>query len=116
MMNRNTARTISAMTAGSTSASSFRDERRGAPDLDDLHPLAGLDHLIVIVGARGPDLAADPHAAETLVVGDPLDDHRAAAHERRRAGPQQRWLPAVRAGEAAARGEGGGGDTHGDGP
>src|SRR3954462_10303664 len=103
--NRNTARTISAMTAGSTTASSFRDERRSAPDLDDLHLLAGLDHLIVIVGAGGPHLAAYPHAAETLVVGDPLHDHRTAADERRRAGAQQRRLAAVRAGERAQRGE-----------
>src|SRR4051812_41697772 len=100
-MNRNTASTISAMTPGSTTASSFRDERRGAPDLDDLDLLAGLDYVVVVVRPRGPPLAADPHAADALVVGDPLDDDRVATHQRRRAGAEQRWLATVRARERA---------------
>src|SRR5215213_10720808 len=87
-MNRNTAITISAMTPASTRASSFRDERRGAPDLDDLDPLAGVDDLVVVVGPRGPDLTIDPHAADALVVGDALDDHPGLADERGRAGAQ----------------------------
>src|SRR3954463_16608051 len=99
MMNRKTNRTTSAMTPASTSASSFRHERRGAPDLDHLDLLAGLDALVVIVRARGPHLAADPHAAATPGVGDPLHHDRVAAHQRRRAGAQQRRLATVRAGE-----------------
>src|SRR5215213_10785035 len=109
-MNRNTARTISAMTPASITASSFRDERRGAPDLDDLDPLAGLDHLVVVVRARGPHLAVDPHATDPLVVGDPLDDHAALADQRGRTGAQQRRPAPVRARERPHRPE----QDHGD--
>src|SRR3954470_10465479 len=87
-MNRNTARTISAMTPGSTRASSFRDERRGALDLDDLDPPADLDDVVVVVGPRGPDLAVDAHAADPLVVGDALEDHGLLADERGGTGTQ----------------------------
>ena len=38
---------------------SWHDERRRAPDLDHLDLLPGVDHLALVVGARGPDLAAD---------------------------------------------------------
>src|SRR5215203_5495974 len=105
MMNRNTARTISAITPGSMTSSSFRDERRGALDLDHLDPLAGLDDLVVVVGPRGPHLAADPHAADALVVRDPLDDHPGGPDERRGAGAQPWWLAPVRPSQRPQRGE-----------
>src|SRR3954453_18263755 len=104
-MNRNTARTISAIRPAVIAVSSFRDERRGAPDLDDLDPLAGLDDVVVVVRPRGPYLAVDPHAADALAVGDPLQHHAGAAHERRRAGAQLRRLAPVRARERPERGE-----------
>ncbi len=78
------------------SATSVHHEGGGAPDLDDLDALAGLDHLVLVVAARGPHLAAlDPHAADALVVGDPLEHHRAAPDERRRAGADRGRQAAV---------------------
>src|SRR3954454_2252380 len=104
-MNRNTARTISAIRPAVIAVSSFRDERRGAPDLDDLDPLAGLDDVVVVVRAGGPHLAVDAHAADTLVVGDALHHHPGPPHQRRRAGAQPRRLAAVRAGQRPQAGE-----------
>src|SRR3954470_1855208 len=39
--------------------SSFRDERRGAVDLQDFDAVARLDDLVLVIGAGAPDLAAD---------------------------------------------------------
>src|SRR3954469_10106705 len=49
--------TIRAMTPPDTGHSLFGHERRGAPDLDHLHALAGLEDLVVLVCARGPMLS-----------------------------------------------------------
>src|SRR5215207_1415751 len=97
-MNRNTARTISAMTPASMACLPLllADERRGAPDLHHLHTLAGLDDLVCVVGAGGPALALELHAAGALVVVDALGHHRAAAHQRGGARSQLRRLAAVR--------------------
>src|SRR5918995_7195756 len=92
-MNRNTASTIRAINPASISASSLRDERRGAPDLEHLHAGSRLEHLVLIVRSRRPDLAFEPHA--TLVAPHTLDDGGRVAHERRRAGAQRRRLAAV---------------------
>src|SRR3954467_1325953 len=71
-------------------ASSVVDERRGAPDLHHVHARPRLEHLVLIVGARGPHLAVDPHLPDGVVVDDPLGDDRRAADERRGTGPQLR--------------------------
>src|SRR5690349_17540924 len=104
-MNTNTARTISAISPAVIDDSSFRDERRGAPDLDDLDLLADLDHVVVVIRARGPYLAVDPHTPDCLVVGDALDDHAGLPDERRGAGAQARRLHAMRAGDRPQRQE-----------
>ena len=79
-----------------------RDERRGAPDLDHVDALAGLDDVVLVVGARGPDLALDADAADALVVGDALDDHRRAPDQRRGAGAQRAAAGAGASARAAA--------------
>src|SRR5919108_566793 len=104
-MNKNTAMTMSAINPASIGYSSLRDERRGAPDLDHMHALAHVDGLVLVVGARRPHLAVDPHAADALVVGDPLDHHAGPPHQRGRAGAQPRRLPAVRASDRPQRGQ-----------
>src|SRR5881392_1179416 len=71
-------------------ASSVVDERRGAPDLHHVHARPRLEHLVLIVGARGPDLAVDADLAGGLVVDNPLGDDPRAADERGRARPQLR--------------------------
>src|SRR3954451_2828469 len=57
---------------------SRRDQRGRAADRDDLDAGAGDDDLVLVVGARGPDLAVDAHRADALVVGDALQDDRRA--------------------------------------
>src|SRR3954469_21224174 len=66
----------------------FAHERGRAPDLDDLHALAGLDDVVLVIGARGPHLAIDLDDADALVVGDPLETHPGAPDQRRRPGPE----------------------------
>src|SRR4029079_5445757 len=81
------ATTIRAMApAVMTACLSFGHERRCAPDLDHLHPGAGLERLVVVVRPRGPPLTVESHAPDALAVGDPLEHHRLLAHERRGAG------------------------------
>src|SRR5215204_6837720 len=63
---------------------SVGDERRGAVDLHDLNSGAGLERVIVVVGARGPDFPAYLHAATVGV--NALDHGGRPADERRRAG------------------------------
>ena len=65
-----TATTIKATTWNS---SLWHDERRGAPDLNDLDLLAGGDHLLLVIGASIPHLTADPHRADALTIRDPLE-------------------------------------------
>src|SRR5512133_893210 len=88
-------------------ASSVVDERRGAPDLHHVHARPGLEHLVLIVGARAPHLAVEAHLAERLVVDDPLGDDRRAADERGGPGPQLRGHVDVPAGARAHDGEAG---------
>src|SRR3954468_3017942 len=81
-MNTNRARTIKTIRPAVMRSLSFAHERGRAPDLEDVHARPRLDDLVVIVGARGPDLAAQLHAADALGVGDALDDRRRLTHER----------------------------------
>src|SRR4051812_13435593 len=117
-MNRNTARTMSAMTPASMPASFLllADERRGALDLDHMHALPRLDDLVLVVGARPPGLALQLHAAAVLVVGDALGDQRGAAHQRGGARAQLRRLAAARDGDRPQRDQQGDGDDEGDDP
>src|SRR3954471_21560827 len=85
-MNTNSARTISAIRTGVIRSPSFAHERGRAPDLEDVHARPRLGDLVVGEGARGPDLAVQAHAADASAVGDPLDDRRGLADQRRRAG------------------------------
>src|SRR3712207_637363 len=85
---------------------SFADERGGAPDLHHVHAPAGLDDRVLVVGARGPDLAVQPHAAGA--VADGLDDGGRAPHERRRVRPQ------LGGGARVATGDGTQGREHDD--
>src|SRR4051794_36272244 len=71
------------------STSSFGDQRGCAVDLQDFDAVARADDLVVVVGARAPDLAADLHAAAVAV--DLLEDCRAAADEGSGAGAHVRW-------------------------
>src|SRR3954452_11149133 len=70
--------------------SSWGGERRGAADLDDLDLGALLEDDVVVVGARGPDLAADAHGPDAFVVGDAVQHDGAGAHEGGGAGPDLR--------------------------
>src|SRR3954454_3407037 len=101
-MNRNTASTISAMTPASM-ALLLGHERRGAPDLDHVHPLALLDHLILVVRPGRPHLALELDAA--LALREALDDRGGAADQRRRPRAQLRRHAAVRARERPQRRE-----------
>src|ERR1700739_3734915 len=73
------------------------DERRCAPDLDDLDALSHVDHLILVVAASSPHLTVDLHAPAALLVGDPLEHERALTHQRRRTRPDRRREPAMAA-------------------
>src|SRR5215218_1045586 len=90
------AMTTSTMSAAIWGVLLLAHERRGAPDLDDLDRRAGFDDAVVVVGACGPHLAIDSHAADALVVRDPLEHDRAAPDQRRRAGAQLRRRSHVR--------------------
>src|SRR5215212_2227639 len=81
-----TATTIRAIRAAIwLQSSSFGDERGGAVDLHDLDARAGLERVVLIVGAGRPHLTADPHLAAVRV--DPLEHHRTAADQCGGAGP-----------------------------
>src|SRR3954449_7490091 len=79
----NTTSTIKTITAAIGGSFLLAHERGRAPDLDDLHALAGLDDLVLVVGPRGPHLAVDLDDADALVVGDPLEHDARAADQRR---------------------------------
>src|ERR671929_1948727 len=97
-MNRNTARTMSAMTPASMVPPSLlrTHERRGAPDLDHMHAAPRLDDVVLVVGARRPVLALQLHGAAAVAVGDALGDRRGAADEGGRARAQLRGQAPVR--------------------
>src|ERR1700691_2191787 len=76
-------------------------QRGGAAYLDDLDALARVDHVVLVIAARGPDLAADAHAADTLAVGDALEHGGVAPDQRGRAGADRRRQTAMAAGERA---------------
>ena len=74
------------------------DERRGSADHDDLHPLADVEDVILVIGAGRPHLAVvEPDRADRLQVRDALHDGALPADERRRARAQLGRLLAVRA-------------------
>src|SRR3954451_5078973 len=77
--------------------SSFGDQRRGALDLHHLDARARLDHVVLIVGAGAPHLAADLHTAAVLV--HLVERDRPSAHERRGAGADPRRRVHVAAGD-----------------
>src|SRR4051812_16171773 len=79
-----TAATISPAIA----APSFRNQRRGALDLHDLHLRALLDDLVLEIGPGRPDLSLEADRAAVAV--DRLDHGGLLADERRGAGPQLR--------------------------
>src|SRR3954454_24067215 len=85
-MKTNRARMIKTIRPAVMRSLSFAHERGRAPDLEDVDARPGLDDLVVVVGARGPDLAVELHAADALGVGDPLDHHRGLPDQLRRAG------------------------------
>src|SRR5262245_21868885 len=80
-MNKNTARTISAISPASIYGLLFGHERCRAPDLEHLHARARLEHLVLVVRACRRDLAVQPHRA--LVLRHPLEHRRVAPDERR---------------------------------
>src|SRR3954451_14777960 len=93
-----TARMTTTMTKNNTASttippaviriSSFRDQRRGAVDLQHVHVVTGIDDLFLVVRARTPHLAADLHAPPGAV--DALQHRRACTHQRRGAGADVR--------------------------
>src|SRR3954470_13843349 len=86
-MKTNRARMIRTIRPAVMRSLSFAHERGRAPDLEHLDAGSRLDDLVVVVGARRPDLAVELHAAHALGVGDALDDHRRLADQRRRTRP-----------------------------
>src|SRR6201999_2170896 len=66
------------------------NERGGAIDLHDVHLGADRDYQRLVVGTRGPLLAADTNPP--AVLGDLLRDDRRAADERRGSRTQRRRL------------------------
>src|SRR3954453_1149639 len=82
------ATTIRPITPAPITTSLVADERRGALDLQDLDTRARLERLLLVVGVRGPHLAAD---LDRAVVGiDAVEHHRPGADECRRAGARVR--------------------------
>src|SRR5437764_641359 len=69
----NTTSTRRTITPAVTGIPLFAHEGGCAPDLDHRHAGARVDHLVVVIGARGPHLSADLHATRALDVGDALD-------------------------------------------
>src|SRR5215207_1461350 len=86
-------------------ASSVADERRGAPDLHYVHARARLDHAVVVVGARGPDLALQAHAAQAGVVVDALEHDRGLTDEGGRPGADLRGYVQMALGDRPHDGE-----------
>src|SRR5919198_4721449 len=84
----NTTSTMTTISAATAAPSLFAHERSRAPDLDHLHAPAGLDDIVLVVGARGPHLAVDLHHADALVVGDALEHDARTPDQRSRPGAQ----------------------------
>jgi hypothetical protein len=92
----------------------YRPRTCCAPDLEDLHGLAGRDPQVLVVGQGGPDLAGGPDPAGRQ-PGDLLGDQAAGADEL--AVAERELGPAVQAldeGGADQREHGDGGDERGD--
>src|SRR4051794_25895385 len=104
-MNTNSARTIRTIKPAVMRSPLLADERRGAPYLENVDPGAGLDDLVVVEGPGGPDLAVELHAADALVVGDPLDDHRGLPDQGRGVHPDLALGALVIARDRAQRGQ-----------
>src|SRR5882757_6511547 len=68
-------------------------------DSQDLNPLAGLDHIVLVVGAGGPDLPADLDLA--AVAAHRLEHERRCADQRGGSGPRARALHEVTLGDRA---------------
>src|SRR3954453_15679087 len=105
MMKTNTARMIKTIRPAVMRSLSFAYERGGAPDLEDVHARPRLDDLVLVVGARRPDLAPQLDAPDPLGVGDALDDGRRLADQRRGARADLPARAPVLAGDRAQRGE-----------
>src|SRR3954452_1743108 len=103
--------TIRAITPPDTRHSSFGHERRGAPDLDHLNPLARLEDPLVVERARAPVLTLELDGPAVLVGA--LEHDRVAADEPRGAGAQLRREAPVRARERAQAEEQDDGDGDG---
>src|ERR1039457_4452110 len=95
MADATTTSTATTIKATTWVSSLWHDERRGAPDLNDLDLLAGGDHLFLVKRARGPHLAADLHRPDTLTIRDPLKHERRLTDQRGGAGAQRRRGPPV---------------------
>src|SRR3954469_4062694 len=104
-MNTNRTRMIKTIRPAVMYSLSFAHERGRAPDLEDVHAGPRLDDLVVVVGARGPDLAVELHTADALGVGDALDDHRGLPDQRGGAGSYLAARALVLAGDRPQRGE-----------
>src|SRR4051794_3512578 len=87
----------------------FGYQRRGALDLHDVHLLADLDDLVLVVGPRGPDLVLE--ADRAAVAADGLEDLGPLADQRRRARAQLRRHRHVALGDRPQERE----DGHGEG-
>src|ERR1700733_13210187 len=102
-----TAPTMAAMAAG-ISDLPWIHEGGNALDVHDVHRRSRRDYLGVVIGTRGPLLAADPDPA--TAPGDFLEHIGGPADQGGGAGPEQRRLPDVaqgeRAGNAKAQGRG----------
>src|SRR3954447_20168396 len=83
----------------------FGNQRRGALDLQDVHLLAGLDDVVLVVGPRGPDLVLEPDRAG--VAADRLEHLGPLADQCRGAGAQLRRHRHVPRRERAEEGEDG---------
>src|ERR1700722_11640667 len=84
MTMRATMMTGSSFLVGSNPTSvSMHYQSRRATYFNDFDAFARIERLIFVEAARGPPLALDLHATDPLVVGDPLQDDRLAAYERR---------------------------------
>src|SRR5262249_24290734 len=83
----------------------FGHECGRAPDLDYLDLGPGLEHLILVIGARAPRLAADAHQPDVRVIVDALQHDPPLADQRSRPGARDRRHALVRARQRPQRGQ-----------